>query len=133
MTPSQTQTNARALVARMYPSATDAVVVAVESYGVRRLYPITPAADAIAALVGARTLDERHLDIGRRLGAVPRVTTLAALASPMIDDAARATWWKHTILPDISVRASTAAAFARCAATWNDAATAAEILNKPQA
>lgn len=131
MTPSQIQTNARALVARMHTSTTDAIVVAVESYGVRRLYPITPAADAIAALVGARTLDERHLDMARALGVTPRITTLDALASPMIDDAARAIWWRETILPSASVRASTAAALR--AATWNDAATAAEILNRPTA
>lgn len=124
MTPSQIQTNARALVARMYPSATDAVVVAVESYGVRRLYPITAAADAVAALVGARTLDERHLDTARALGIVPRITTLAALAAPMLNDQTRAIWWRHTIMPDAAVRASTRAA--------TDAAIA-EILNTPNA
>jgi hypothetical protein len=131
MTPSQIQTHARALVARMYPSATDAVVVAVESYGQRRLYPITAAADAVAALVGARTIDERHLDTARALGVTPRITTMGALASPMIDDAARAIWWRETIMPSASVRVSTAAAIR--AATWNEQATAAEILNKPNA
>lgn len=89
MTPKQIQHHARALVARFYPSTTDAVVVEVESYGQRRLYPITDAADAIAALVGARTLDDRHLAIAKRLGVTPRVTTMAVLAAVDPDAATR--------------------------------------------
>lgn len=94
MTPSQIQTNARALVARVHPSSHDAVVVAVESYGVRRLYPITAAADAIAALVGARTLDDRHLQTAIRLGIRAKVTTLDALTTAAASIDGAAAWWR---------------------------------------
>ena len=59
---------ARAAIAKTYPSSTDLVLVAVESYGQRRLYPATATADAIAALVGAKTIEPRHLPIAKRLG-----------------------------------------------------------------
>jgi hypothetical protein len=71
---------ARAAIAKTYPSSTDLILVSVESYGQRRLYPITAAADTIAALVGAKTIEERHLPLAERLGLSVVIVPAQALA-----------------------------------------------------
>jgi hypothetical protein len=77
---------ARAAIAKTYPSSTDLILASVDSYGQRRLYPITAAADTIAALVGAKTIEERHLPLAERLG----LSVLVVPASEAIRDAATA-------------------------------------------
>lgn len=71
---------ARAAVAKTYPSATDLVLAEAEAYGQRRLYPVTAAGDAVAALVGAKTIEPRHLPICERLGLFAVVVPAQALA-----------------------------------------------------
>jgi len=61
MSAAKIQAEARDLVARL-PNQPPLVVVAVDAYGHRRLYPATATADALAALVGAKTLEQWHLN-----------------------------------------------------------------------
>jgi hypothetical protein len=68
MSIAETIAAARAAVAKTYPSSTDLILAEAEAYGQRRLYPVTAAGDAVAALVGAKTIEPRHLSICKRLG-----------------------------------------------------------------
>lgn len=87
MTAREIQERARALAARIYHTDEATVrVVAVESYGLTRLYPISATADAVAALASSRTLDEAHLALAVKIGGVViRRHTLAEIQA----DAAR--------------------------------------------
>jgi len=79
MSAAKIQDEARALVARL-PNQPPIVVVAVDAYGHRRLYPVTATADALAALVGAKTLEQWHLtSADDNLGLRYRVQTLDGL------------------------------------------------------
>lgn len=110
MTANQIKKHCRALLER-YPAALGqrepcdrlVAVVAVEAYGQRRLYPITPHADALTALVGSTTLDQRHLDLAAFLGLKTVITTLDIMtASAGGGEAARvADWYRAaTATPD---------------------------------
>lgn len=61
MSAAKIQAEARDLVARLY-NQPPIVCVCIDAYGHRRLYPVTATADAIAALVGAKTLEQWHLN-----------------------------------------------------------------------
>jgi hypothetical protein len=79
MSAAKIQAEARDLVARL-PNQPPIVVVAVDAYGHRRLYPVTATADAIAALVGAKTLEQWHIDLAdRELALRYRVQSLDGL------------------------------------------------------
>lgn len=79
MSAAKIQAEARDLVAAL-PNQPPIVVVAVDAYGQRRLYPVTATADAIAALVGAKTLEQWHLDLAdRELALRYRVQSLDGL------------------------------------------------------
>lgn len=90
MTAAQIQKAAASILARRR-EADEIVVVAVEQYGQRRLYPATPGAEILARLVGATTLDERHLALARSLAPAAittRVVTLDALVAAEAAEAA---------------------------------------------
>jgi hypothetical protein len=61
MSAAKIQAEARDLVARL-PNQPTIVCVCIDAYGHRRLYPVTATADALAALVGAKTLEQWHLN-----------------------------------------------------------------------
>ena len=61
MSAAKIQAEARDLVARL-PNQPTIVCVCIDAYGHRRLYPATATADALAALVGAKTLEQWHLN-----------------------------------------------------------------------
>jgi len=71
---------ARAAVAKTYPSSTDLILAEAEAYGQRRLYPVTAAGDAVAALIGAKTIEPRHLPLAERLGLSVVIVPASALA-----------------------------------------------------
>jgi hypothetical protein len=116
MTAAQIQAAAASILARRRESG-DLVVVAVEQYGQRRLYPATPSAEILARLVGATTIDERHLALAKALAPcaiTTRVVTLDALVAEEAADAA-------AIATQVEVGA------------WIAQATAASIVNRPRA
>lgn len=134
MSAAKIQAEARDLVAAL-PNQPPIVCVCIDAYGHRRLYPVTATADAIAALVGAKTLEQWHLNSAdQNLALRYRVQTIDGLRSEI---QAHHEWCK-TMDAIEGARAMMAAATAEALApvnpvAWSDAATRAEILNKGEA
>lgn len=79
MSVAQSVAAAREKIAAACPPLSEVILIAVESYGQRRLYPASPSADAVAALIGAKTIEPRHLPIVERLGLTVLILDLAQI------------------------------------------------------